>query len=151
MRTHSTQLMPGRLLYLKATSGFNLGLSSRAYYALECWLTQRKPGELLISFISEERTPGSSSTMETAMIMRWGSDLVEQVSWWQSSLLLCFRQSPVLVMRRFSRARSWTRAFPVLDHFARCNRHRWRRAVFSDSPCQNRRRAGRRFAHPSSP
>src|SRR5215469_9344086 len=68
-RTHSTPLMPGRLISIRTTSGLAVGKPLRASSALGYWLTQRKPSARFSTRASVPRNFSLSSTIETEIGM----------------------------------------------------------------------------------
>src|SRR6266550_989417 len=68
-RTHSTPLMPGRLISISTTPGFSLGRASSAVSAVACWPRQRKPSARLTTRARVPRNWSLSSTMETVIAM----------------------------------------------------------------------------------
>ena len=77
LRTHSTPLMPGRLMSISTTSGFTTGNSRKASSADPYQPRQRKSRERPRTRISASRMPASSSTIATVMLILFCSNPFE--------------------------------------------------------------------------
>src|ERR1051325_5894013 len=68
-RTHSTPLMPGRLMSINTTLGFSCGRACSAASAVAYWLRHSNPSARLITRARVPRNCSLSSTMDTVMAM----------------------------------------------------------------------------------